>query len=241
MGVTRMHRGFFVFFLRVLLLGSCLMLFPAPRHTAAASEIPSVGDLVAWGRYEQDNDLENGPESVLWRVLARRGTTVLLFSDAGLDARKFHHDNMPVQWSDSDLRAWLNHDFLQQLLSEEEQTAVCVSHLKALPHPRFPTDPGRDTDDLIFLLSMQEVERYLPEPDDRLCVCTPYAKASGAYRGENGMSGWWLRTTGHSADDEARVSTEGHFVNYDVDWGKDVVRPALWVDAALAELIVTKN
>ncbi len=210
------------------------------RATMAERKI-YPGDIVSWGVYEQDNNSLNGPESVFWRVLCIRGETALLLSLQGLDAKPFHHENTVVQWADCDLRTWLNDSFLNALLTEEEQTAVCISHLKALPHPRYSTDPGKDTDDSVFLLSVQEVEKYFPEPEDRLCVCTEYARSQGAYRGDNGKSGWWLRTTGHSPDDEARVNTEGHFVNYDVNWAKDVVRPAMWVDLSLIPDMVPVN
>ena len=220
-----------------------LYFIPAGGHAAASEEnvyVPKVDDAVYWGHYEQDGNPENGPESVKWIVVRRRGTTVMLLSVYGLDTRPFHGENIAVQWDRCDLQKWLNGPFLNALLTKEEQTAVCLSHLKALPNPRYDTDPGGDTDDLVFLLSVQEVERFFPNPADRLCHYTLYARENGAYHGENGTCGWWTRTTGHSPDDEARVSTEGHFVNYDVNWAKDVIRPAMWVDASLAT-IVTEN
>ena len=58
-------------------------------------------------------------------------------------------------------------------------------------------------------------------------------KSKRALVEKNGNTGWWLRTTGHSADDEARVSSIGKFINFQVNWRFDTVRPALWVDLTL--------
>ena len=43
------------------------------------------------------------------------------------------------------------------------------------------TNPGNTTTDKIFLLSINEVDKYYGSNDVRKCVPTEYAKANGAY------------------------------------------------------------
>ncbi len=190
----------------------------------------AAGDKVVFGRYEQDGNPENGPEPVEWLVLEAGDGKALLVSRYCLDTRPFHGENVPIQWDQCDLRKWMNTEMLEALFTETEKERVLETALEARKNPRYSTWPGRDTVDRLFLLSYEEVETYFPEPEDRLGFATRYARKQRAYvNRQNGASGWWLRTTGHSADDECRVSTEGKFVNYDVDYGVDTVRPALWI------------
>ena len=189
----------------------------------------SAGDVIVFGRYEQDGNPDNGPEPVEWIVLDTAEEKVLLLSRLCLETRKFHHAKVTVRWEGCDLRRWMNVDMLDMLFNEEEQAALLETPLQALKHPRFHTDPGRDTVDRLFLLSYQEAELYFPEKADRMAYATPYAVSQGAFlNGKTGTCGWWTRTTGHSPDDECRISSEGKFVNYAVNYRKDTVRPALW-------------
>lgn len=194
---------------------------PLPKSLAA-------GDYVVFGRYEQDGDPDNGPEPVEWLVLETSESDVLLVSRYCLDTQPFHGENVPIQWDQCDLRQWMNTDMLKAMFTEEELAQIGETALEARKHPHFTTSPGQDTVDRLFLLSYEEVERFFPDPEDRLGFATPYARSQRAWvNRENGASGWWLRTTGHSADDECRVSSEGKFVNYDVNYKVDTVRPAM--------------
>ena len=208
-----------------------LMLFaliPAGAEEAAGY------DTLFFGRYEQDNDPENGPEPVEWLILDRQDGRALLLSRFALEAHRFHTRDVKVQWDKCQLREWMGTEMFSALFTPEEQEAVLLTHLTAEKHPRFHTDPGGDTDDRIFLLSIQEVEKYFPDQASRTVQPTPYARlTTHAHVEKNGNTGWWLRTTGHSADDEARVSSIGKFINFQVNWRFDTVRPALWVDLML--------
>lgn len=189
----------------------------------------TAGESLAFGRYEQDGNPDNGPEPVEWIVLDAEEDRVLLLSRFCLETRKFHHARVTVRWDGCDLREWMNGEMLEALFTESERAAVLETPLKALKHPRFHTDPGGDTEDRLFLLSYQEAEQYFPEKADRMAYATPYAASQGAYlNAKTGTCGWWTRTTGHSPDDECRISSEGKFVNYAVNYRKDTVRPALW-------------
>ena len=59
--------------------------------TGAGSDI-AAGDIVTFGRYEQDNDLSDGQEPIEWIVLDQGDNAVALISRYGLDARQYHND-----------------------------------------------------------------------------------------------------------------------------------------------------
>ena len=217
-------------FLKICLLCALLCLFSV--HAEAAPEEEGWHTLL-FGRYEQDNNLDNGPEPVTWIILDQRDGQVLLLSLYGLEARRFHGRDVSVQWEDCDLRAWMNTEMLSALFTPEEQKAVRLTHLVAEPNPRYDTPYGGDTDDWLFPLSVQEIERYFPTEASRTAQPTPYALSTHAHLEKNGNTGWWTRTTGHSTDDEARVSSTGRFINFQVNWWQDTVRPALWADLSL--------
>jgi hypothetical protein len=85
-------------------------------------------------------------------------------------------------------------------------------------NPEYGTDGGNDTDDKIFLLSIDEVNRYFPKDSDRIAY----------YQGS--VRWWWLRSTG-IRNHAAFVSSSG-FVNihgHRVDYVYSGVRPALYL------------
>lgn len=47
---------------------------------------------VTFGRYEQDNNLGNGPEPIEWIVLDSNNGEVLLLSKYGLDVKKYNDE-----------------------------------------------------------------------------------------------------------------------------------------------------
>ena len=89
------------------------------------------------GTYEQDNNLENGPEPIEWIILdvvsekkpgAKTAThKALLLSAYALDAQPYNTNYTPITWKQSTLRTWLNDDFLNTAFSEEEQAIIMAS------------------------------------------------------------------------------------------------------------------
>ncbi len=81
-----------------------------------------VGDIITFGHYEQDNSTTNGAEWIEWIVLdydAERNCA-LLISRYGLDAKAY--DAMALAaWPDSDIRTWLNHDFINNAFTTYHQ------------------------------------------------------------------------------------------------------------------------
>lgn len=105
--------------------------------------------------------------------------------------------------------------------------------VKADRNPGYDMDPGNDTQDQVFLLSISEANRYFESDSQRQCRPSPYAVAQYAYVNDaSGYCCWWLRSPGEDHAFASDVKDEG-YVNesgYCIINGLDVVRPALWIE-----------
>ena len=74
---------------------------------------------------------------------------------------KDKYKNKDVVWESSTLRQWLNGDFYQKYFTENEKRSILTTHLQNSNNPLYNTNGGSDTDDKIFLLSIEDIEKYL--------------------------------------------------------------------------------
>ena len=197
---------------------------PVPNAFAAAK----VGDYIKFGRYIQESTI---PEDIEWRVLEKEGSKLLLISKYGLDRQSFHHVRENVTWESCTLRTWLNTAFIKSAFNLNEYGMIANSHVKATGNPKYKTSAGSDTWDKVFLLSMEEVEKYFSSTKDMECKTTAYAKKQGA-RTSLGNCWWWLRTPGDKQSNITFVRAYGGIES----WGClaidhiTAVRPAIWID-----------
>lgn len=173
-----------------------------------------------FGHYEQDDNTANGAEPIEWEVLDTDGDNILLISKYALDSRVYHSKNIDVSWKDSDLRTWLNEEFLEKAFSYSEYYQTRDVLLET------------GVSDRVFLLSTAETLYYFPDDEDRICEATPYAVKRGAYVNNATEGSWWLlRTPGTASQCVASVNSDG---TMDYDGGKvaskkGTVRPVMWV------------
>ncbi len=203
------------------------------KYTIEKLKTAAVGDYVSFGAYEQDNDTTNGKEAIEWLVLAKQDGKALVISKYALDCQQYNTSFVAVTWETCTLRKWLNGTFLDTAFSGAEKAIISTATVPAGTNPNYSTDPGNATQDKIFLLSINEVNRYFSSNADRKCVATAYAEAQGASVSRlNGNCWWWLRSPGISqlgaayVYDDGDVSAGGDYVNLSYS----AVRPALWID-----------
>ena len=199
----------------------------------------SVGDTITFGAYEQDNNTSNGKEAIEWTVLDKDGMSLLLISKQALDCQQYNTSYTDVTWESCSLRKWMNGTFLNKAFNAEEQAQIQNTTVSADKNPEYNTNPGNATTDKVFLLSINEVEKYFNSDEARKCAPTAYAKAQGAYTSDiyKTASGaatcwWWLRSPGDNQDDPASVNHDGsvYYLGYFVSYAHDAVRPALWIN-----------
>ena len=184
------------------------------------------GDFVYFGSYEQ-NDKDDGTEPIKWKVIDRDDDYLLLFSVYTLDYQRYHEIQDRTTWADSDIRQWLNEDFFEEAFSEEERE-------KIVPVTNENDDyrGGEDTDDLVFLLSISQIQ-CLGSAKSMITSPTTYAANKGAAHNRNGNGWYWLRTATAKAKASFVAGVGGFDVKgYPITYGGGI-RPAIWVDRSL--------
>jgi hypothetical protein len=135
-----------------------------------------------------------------WRVLDVQEGKALIITEDVVEERVYHSESAPITWEECDLKKYLNGEFLD----------------------KFNDECKRLIDSDIFLLSIEEAEKYFKEDSNR----------QAEYK--NDVSWWWLRWSDGRSRYTAGVSYYG---NVDTDGGNvdnkyGGVRPALWVKYA---------
>lgn len=197
----------------------------------------NIGDTYTFGSYEQDNNTANGKEYIEWQVLEKKEDKILIISKSALDCRKYNDNKEDVTWATCSLRKWMNETFFNAAFSAEEQAKVQSTTVPADKNPKYSTYPGKATTDKIFLLSINEVNKYFSSNQAKKCAPTNYAKENGASTNDtyiiDGMATcwWWLRSPGRSKNAAACVKTDGsiRYYGYHVDSSDIGIRPAMWV------------
>ena len=198
-----------------------------------------VGDTYTFGAYEQDNSTSNGKEAIEWTVLDKDGMSLLLISKQALDCQQYNTSYTDVTWESCSLRKWMNGTFLNKAFNAEEQAQIQNTTVSADKNPEYNTNPGNATTDKVFLLSINEVEKYFNSDEARKCAPTAYAKAQGAYTSDSYKTAsgaatcwWWLRSPGNNQLNAAHVYRGGsvYCTGSPVNADNDAVRPALWIN-----------
>lgn len=167
---------------------------------------------------EQLNAVSDGIEWVLLCFDEADGRGMVIARDCV--TQRAYHEPTVVTWETSNLRKWLNTEFYDSLPLEIRSRVVEVENENkdscAIPG-------GNNTIDKVFVLSIDEYSRYLPE-----------ALRVARFHGE--PCWWWLRSPGYSTGDVADVYPDGG-----LDGGIDAhgfyafadcggVRPAMYLD-----------
>ena len=188
-----------------------------------------VGDVITFGKYEQDNNWSNGFEDIEWIVLENTGKELLLVSKYALDCKPYHKTNQMVDWNGSFLRSWLNSGFYNAAFSDADKKAIVLTEHVTIDNPDYDQPGGYDTQDYLFMLNVAQVRTHEVFRHDRRCEATAYARALGAYVNGSGYSWWWLCTPGEYLSKAAGVTAEGEISSSGdtVTISDNVVRPAL--------------
>ena len=184
--------------------------------------IAEIGDIVLFGHYQQGQ----GMDPIEWFVLDIKNNTILLISKYVLEYKQYYEKNYgDVTWETSPLRYWLNNEFLKSAFNKEENAVIQIQTVTADINPKSAANPGRETNDKVFLLSTTEAENYLQTKEIARGIPTTYTKSTDQYvkllnqmrdldRKFGGSSGtvfrencsYWLRTPGEDNRKVAVIS-----------------------------------
>lgn len=163
-----------------------------------------------------------GKNSKWWRILEvdEENNTMLVIAENNMRITTYNEDNKAVTWQKCTLRNWLNEVFVNEEFTDQEKTALAVSHLENMDNPEYGTKGGKGTDDRIFLLSIEEVQKYFKNNHDRSVPESSWDTS------------WWLRSPGKTSKLTAFVLTDGA-VNVEgtpADFHTHCIRPAFRLD-----------
>lgn len=195
-----------------------------------------IGDTLFFGNYWQnDADIK---EPIEWQVLDKKDGKGLMISKYGLDCQRYHSEYEASTWENCTLRKWLNSTFINDAFTPAEQLKILDALVTENKIYIIAQCPDNDSTDKIFLLSINEVNKFFTTCESRECEPTLYAIARGSYSVNSNMSGdkvtcwWWLRSRGSSWHDASNVCDDGSVNDYGLS-GNDFhfcVRPALWIN-----------
>jgi len=197
----------------------------ADQYKAAKLKNAKAGDIITFGRYEQDNDPDNGVEDIEWIVLEVKDGKALLVSKFILDYYKFG-----AAWANSVMRTWLNTTFYEAAFDTEERNVISESVLKQEQSDKYSVYPGVNTDVNVFVLSADEAEVYFE--NNKKCEMTPFSKSQSAQpNAETNYGEWWLRSLHSNQKYHYLVNENGGVVSSGV-YGRieKGVRPAMWIE-----------
>ena len=183
-------------------------------------------------------DTEDGKVPIEWKILEydEENSRALLLSRYLVGSAPYYIENnytitdKRVTWEESKLRKKLNDDFYGSAFSKEEQALIMKVTIENKDDPGSKTLGGNDTSDRIFLLSLEELEKYFGDLNDktnaegRICRFT-----------DGELFNWWLRSPGYGdagqkaatamcVDDDGSIYGSFHISN------SNGVRPAMWIN-----------
>ena len=177
----------------------------SPKEAVALSDA-SVGDVVVFG-------------DIRWYVTEKTETGCTLLTEKPVIKQPF---NVPTYqcsdtWDQSTVRAWLNEKFYYTF-TEEERALIALTHNTTPANAGSGTPGGEDTDDYLFLLSVDEANAL----DSKV-------RSAGDRYGLDDQW-WWLRSPGANESYIAYVGTKKNIVDPSGDVAGNTygaVRPAL--------------
>jgi len=196
-----------------------------------------AGDKMIFGGYE-------------WRVLDIKSNAALIITEHIIEKRPYHNEYKNITWSACSLRKYLNGEFYDEFTEAEKSKIVSVIN-QNLDNQWYGTKGGEDTEDSIFLLSLEEaagkyfgdssVKLYNPRKNQRYWFERKdenNANRVAMEEGKQRASWWWLRSPG-------RVSVKAVYIHGDGNIGiqgnnilkgniadgecRGGIRPALWM------------
>jgi len=138
--------------------------------------VDKAGEIIEFGKWR------GAP--IAWRVLDVQNDKLLLLSEDVLTIRQYDgleeqygerlkgvntmFNNNSVTWADSNIREWLNGEFLNIAFSKDELNGVLTTEVLCTTvgwSSTLVAEIGPNTEDKVFLLSLDEVSKYFHDGD----------------------------------------------------------------------------
>ena len=196
-----------------------------------------IGSIISFGNYN-------------WCVLDIQNNTALIITEYILEWRSYHDVYKDITWADCSLRKYLNGEFYDKFAANDKSRIIPVLN-KNPDNKWYGSKGGADTQDNIFLLSIEEVVcKYFGDSSSKLYNRGKNQRYWFERKDENNSkrmarledktwhTWWWLRSPG-------RVNVKAVYIHGNGDIGiqgnnilkgnisdgfcAGGVRPALWL------------
>lgn len=146
-----------------------------------------------------------------WIILDKKEDSALLLKNNHFSEITFHEKLEDITWENSSIRKWLNTTFITDSFSEEERNSILLTDVVMDDNEMYQVDGGNDTQDFIFLLSVNEAEQYAD--------LIPQNKITS-----------WLRSPGSNPQTASFLSEDNIVMEYGylVNSEGFAARPAMW-------------
>lgn len=193
------------------------------------------GEIISFGPYN-------------WSVLDVQKDKALIITDVIIDQRPYHNAYTETTWADCSLREYLNNTFSASFAPRDRDRIVPVLN-KNHNNQWYGTHGGLDTQDKIFLLSIEEaVCRYFGDSSSLLYNPGKNQRYWFQRKDPNngkrialhdgGAAWWWLRSPGRVGvkavyiHGDGNIGIQGNNIlkgNLDEGRCRGGIRPALWL------------
>lgn len=197
----------------------------------------NIGEVMSFGDYN-------------WRILDIKDDAALIITDYIIEQRPYHDAYKDITWADCALRKYLNGEFYNKFSGADQSRIIPVIN-KNTDNQWFGTKGGADTQDRIFLLSLEEVtcqyfgdsssKLYNPGKNQRYWFQRKdenNGKRISRLEGREWSTWWWIRTPGRVNVKAVYIHGDGNIgiqgnniLKGNIADGKCIggVRPALWL------------
>ncbi len=200
----------------------------------------NIGDDFLFGKYT-------------WQILDIKEDAMLLITKEIIEQRDYHTKKEAVTWENSEIRNFLNTEFLERFSESEAERIIPVLH-KNPGNPWYGSEGGSDTRDKVFLLSLDEcVRSYFGDSSRLLDNPKPNQRYWFDRKDENNskrmapfMGGgwwWWTRTPGKNNKVAVYIHGDGNIgiqgngicktsfntLHSRTQSNEGGLRPALWI------------
>ena len=143
---------------------------------------------------------------------------MLVLSENVLSMRAYDSIQGTTTWENSELRQYLNNEFYSRFNTAERSRIMQTRNVN-VDNQWFGTDGGNDTDDRVFLLSIEEVVRYFGDSGELgnnnwSGIIDNYNSLRMAKNTAGEVRAWLLRSPGRHGSYAARVCSAGSIVGH---------------------------
>jgi len=204
-------------------------------YIEASNILPVIGSIIQFGDHN-------------WLVLDVQDDKALIISKDFFVPHLHDYDTdiLIITWETSILRKYLNNEFLH-IFSDKQQGRIVETFVINNDNLWFGTDGGNNTNDKIFLLSLEEVDKYFGNSgdyqnirkknirkiasDDDGWFLTNAHDRERIIKYKNYAHWWWLRSPGYDSSRAAFVHENGavNVFGRNVEIQNGGIRPALWL------------